>query len=399
MNVAYILTEDISFHGTSGASAHVRNVVEQLEERGHSVKLVSRVSRSPDESEHSSELSRGALRSVASALLPRVIKAGFRDWRTRRGNRRLVQENSEVLQQADLIYERDAFQSFGTQQVASTIGTPWILECNGFFWQEESPLPAPVSPDRYRRRHVEKWKAADQLIVVSESFKSDVVQEGVAPEKISVIHNGVNLEPYRDISSSQVDEFRKEWGLNGAVVIGFLGHMLPWHRIDLFVDAIGALRNSGYNVQGLVVGGGRRKEYQTYAEQEGVAEQIVFSGPVPPEDVPEAVSAMDICTAPGICEPGSPVKLFDYGARGKPIVAANAPSVTELITDEKHGLLFEEGSLEGFGRALTRLLDDEELRDQLGRAAREKVEEEHTWEKVGQRTERVLNQVLDAPRS
>jgi glycosyltransferase involved in cell wall biosynthesis len=256
-----------------------------------------------------------------------------------------------------------------------------------------------VSPERYRRRHVEKWKATDQLIVVSESFKTNVVREGVAPEKISVIHNGVNLEPYQAVSASQAQSFRKEWGLNGSIVVGFLGHMLPWHRIDLFVDAIGALRNSGYNVQGLVVGGGRWKEYRGYAEQEGVADQIIFSGPVPPEDVPEAVAAMDICTAPGIFEPGSPVKLFDYGAAGKPIVAANAPSVAELITDEEHGLLFEEGSLESFVSALTRLLDDGQLRDQLGAAARKKVEEEHTWEKVGQRTECVLSRVLDNSRN
>ncbi len=397
MKVAYVLAEDISFHGTSGASAHVRNVVEQLEERGHSVELVSRVSRSHEvESEHSSELSRGALRSVASALLPRVIKAGFRDWRTRRGNRRLVQKNSELLQQADLIYERDAFQSFGTQRVASRIDTPWVLECNGFFWEEESPLPTPVSPDRYRRRHVEKWEAADQLIVVSESFKTNVVQEGVAPEKISVIHNGVNLEPYREVSSSRVEAFRKEWGLNGSMVVGFLGHMLPWHRIDLFVDAIGALRKSGYNVQGLLVGGGRWKKYRTYADQEGLAEQIVFSGPVPPGDVPEAVAAMDVCTAPGVLEPGSPVKLFDYGAAGKPVVATNASSVTEIITDEENGLLFNQGSLESLLGEIVRFLENEELRYQLGSAIRAKVEKEHTWEKVGERTEKVLQSVARA---
>jgi glycosyltransferase involved in cell wall biosynthesis len=310
-----------------------------------------------------------------------------------------VQENSEVLQQADVIYERDAFQSFGTQRVASRIDTPWVLECNGFFWEEQSPLPSPVSPDRYRRRHVEKWKAADQLIVVSESFKQRVVQEGVVPEKISVIQNAVNLAPYRAVSASEVEAFRNEWELSETAVIGFLGHMLPWHRIDLFVDAIGALHKSGYNVQGLLVGGGRWKKYRTYAEQAGVAEQIVFSGPVPPEDVPEAVAAMDICAVPGSNEYGSPVKLFDYGAAGRPVVAANAPSVTEVITDEKNGLLFEEGSLEGFVEALSRLIEDDKLRDRIARTFREKIEEEHTWEKVGQRTECVLNRVLDAPRS
>ncbi|WP_251963094.1 glycosyltransferase family 4 protein [Salinibacter ruber] len=400
MKVAYVLTEDISFHGTSGASAHVRNVVEQLEQRGHSVELVSRVSRSKNESEDSSDSSGKGLRSVASAVLPGTVKTAVKDWWVRRRNRRLIHENVEVLQWADVIYERDAYQSFGTQEIIDSVGTPWVLECNGIFWDEQSPFSTPVWPDSYRRRHVEKWKRADQLIVVSESFKKHVVQEGVSPEKITAIHNGVDVEPHRDISTSQVEGFREKWGLDRDVpTIGFLGHMLPWHRIDLLVNAIRVLRGNDYKVQGLLVGGGRWKEYKRKAKRNGLAELVTFTGPLPPEDVPVAVAAMDICTAPGIYEPGSPVKLFDYGAAGRPIVAANAPSVTEIITDEENGLLFEQGSLEGLVGALTRLVEDDELRNQLGAAAREKVEEEHTWEKVGQRTECVLSRVLDNSRN
>ncbi len=398
MDVAYILTENIQFHGTSGASSHVRNVVEQLEKRGHSVELVSRVSRSGNESELSSGSAGKGLRSLVSAILPGTVKTAAKDWWIRRKNRRLVLENEEVLQWADVIYERDAYQSFGTQEIIDDVGTPWVLECNGIFWDEQSPFSTPIWPESYRRWHVDKWKQADHLIAVSGSFKKYVVQEGVSPEKITAIHNGVDLEPHRAATTSHAEAFQQEWGVDNVPTIGFLGHMLPWHRIDLLVDAIRQLRERGHEVQGLLVGGGRWKEYKQYAGQNGIEEQITFTGPVPPADVPVAVAAMDICAAPGIYEPGSPVKLFDYGAANRPIVAANAPSVTEIITDEENGLLFEEGSLEGLVGALTRLVEDDELRDQLGAAAREKVEEEHTWEKVGQRTERVLNRVLNMPR-
>ena len=392
MRIAYILADNIRPKGTSGAAAHVRHVMGELTSRGHQVCLVARTSEVAVETSDT-DTQRSAVKRLVFDFMPESVKALVRDQRRRIRNRRLVSKNDELIRSCDLMYERDAYQSFGTQALAAECDMPWVLECNGFFWDEQSPFSNPVWPERYRRRHVQKWKAADHLIVVSQSFKEHVVREGVDPQKITVIHNGVDLEPHHDVSSAQVAAFRKEWGIGNEVTVGFLGHMLPWHRIDLLIDAIGQLRASQYNVRGLCVGGGRWKQYEQYARQKGLQDEIVFTGPVPPSRVPVAVAAMDVCTAPGIYEPGSPVKLFDYGAAGRPVVATNAPSVTEIITDTKTGLLFEDGSLEGYIAALKRLLDSENLRAQLGKRLKQKVEREHTWARVGDRTEALLQKV------
>jgi glycosyltransferase involved in cell wall biosynthesis len=295
---------------------------------------------------------------------------------------------------AHVLYERDALDGFLPGRVARRLGVPWVLECNGTFWRpgQEIHPGVPVSA-RYRRRHIRKLRRADRIITVSAAFRDEIAAQGVDRAKISVIHNAVDPAPYDALERAAVKALRDRLGLGDRTVIGFLGAIRPWHRIDLFLDAIARLRGEGVDAVGLVVGGGRWAEWRERAAgMDGV--EVVWTGSVSPEEVPVHVAAMDVCALPGIYEPGSPVKLFDYGAAAKPVVAVDSPSIRELIRHGENGLVFEAGSDADLTRRIRQVIDDPTLGERLGSELRAQVEREHTWDRVAEKTERVLREAI-----
>ena len=396
MKVAYVLSDDIPIYGASGASAHVRNVIEQLKSCGHSVEMIRHggvndndVKDGGSDSDGTSNIGR-----VVSSLTPTGIIAMLRGWRRRWNNRRLITRNKHVLARSDIVYERDAYQSFALEALTHEADIPWVVECNGIFWDKVRPFPSLSFPDRYRKRHLRKWRRADHLIAVSNTFKEYIVEQGIASDKVSVVPNGTNFQAHQSVPISEVDEFRRRWGLQNEIVLGFLGHMLPWHRIDLLIEAMVQLKRKGHKVHALLVGGGRWKEYRSQSQEMGIDGNMTFTGPLSPKKVPVAVRAMDIGTAPGVYEPGSPLKLFDYGAAKRPVVAADQSSVTEIITHHESGLLFRSGSAEQFAEMASKLIKAKQLQDKLGRNLYRLVKANYTWKKAGRRIEKKLKQVV-----
>lgn len=374
----------------------MRNVIEQLRQRDHRVDLVAHDVPAPDTDANGDDAAVSLWEHAKAAIeapLPDVAARALHGWYHRRQNGRLVRRNAARLAEADVIYERDTYQSFGAQRAAEKLDRPWIVECNGLFWGPESVFRAPWSTERYRARHVNKWRSATHIIAVSEQLKHRIVQEGIDPQSVSVIHNGVDVDPYRRVRETEVSALRHALDLaEDTLVVGFLGHVLPKHRIDLLLDALARLDRT--DLHALLVGGGQVQDALAYAERIGVADRVTCTGPVPPRDVPKYVSAMDVGTVPGTSALDSPVKIFDYGAAGRPVVAADFAGVTEILTDETDGLLFERGSAAAFADVLQRLLSDPDRRRSLGRALRQTVESRHTWKQVGARTEAVLQRCV-----
>lgn len=397
MNIAYVLADHIHPEGPSGAAAHVRNVVKELRKRGHSVDLITHDVAPNDtgeeESSSSSRDPRSSMKERAVALLPDVLQRALHGYYHRLQNRFLLRRHNALLTASDVIYERDTYQNFGVARYARRNNRPWVIECNGLFWGDESVFRAPWSPSRYRKQHVNKWRQASHIIAVSGPLKQRITNEGVSDAKISVIHNGVDIAPHRRVQTQEVNDLRIRFGLTNHVTIGFLGHVLPKHRIDLLLRAMKTLVPES-PVKALIVGGGNVSEYKQMAREAGLEKEIIFTGAIDPKEVPLYVSAMDVCTVPGTSELDSPVKIFDYGAARKPVVAADFSGVKEILTDEVNGVLFSKGSHQELTESLRRLVEKRALRKRLGANLFTSIKQNHTWEQVGKRTEKVLQHVV-----
>lgn len=171
--------------------------------------------------------------------------------------------------------------------------------------------------------------------------------------------------------------------------IGFVGTLKPWHGLPLLIEAYSLLHRSNQDTRLLIVGDGPGlPDLVEDLSARGLSETVHLTGSVDPDEVPGLLASMDAAVAPYPDYPDfyfSPLKIYEYMAAGLPVVASRIGQVAELIQDGTNGLLYQPGDAVALSAALNRLRCEPMLRSSLGRAARETVLHDHTWEAVAKR--------------
>jgi len=338
---------------------------------------------------------RRLVRGVFNIFFPGRVKDLYRETRKRKAIDNLLRPHDTGVGACDLIYERDSFCSFYAQHWRETYGLPWIIECNGIYWDEwAKDGHQPALRSLYKREHINKWKQADRLIVVSEFFKRILILEGIEAKKINVLHNGVDMERYRSVTTGSVKQLRESLGMEKKLIVGFVGHIHSWHRIDMLLESILSLSKKRDDVVGLVVGGGDWIDYKNRADGMGLGEKVVFTGPMAPDSIPLFVMAMDLVTIPGSNEYGSPVKLFEYGAAKKPVIAAEHQAIQEVLTHGSTGWLIPRHSASKLAEAIEYLADRPDLCRSLAENFHTLIQHEHSWEHIANATLEIIKDVV-----
>jgi glycosyltransferase involved in cell wall biosynthesis len=170
--------------------------------------------------------------------------------------------------------------------------------------------------------------------------------------------------------------------VDGRFTVGFVGTFRPWHGVELLLSAFEDLHRVDPLTHLLLVGDGPlRPGFEDQIRNAGLQEAVTFAGRIAHQDVPQYLAAMDVAVAP---YPGldefyySPLKLFEYMAAGRPVVASRVGQVAEILMEGATGLLFEPGDRASLVRCLQRLRKDATLCNELGRNAAAFCSE-HTW--------------------
>ena len=190
-------------------------------------------------------------------------------------------------------------------------------------------------------------------------------------------------------------EVRARYGLQDKLVLGFSGFIRDWHGVDRAIEFIAC--NPNYNTALLVVGDGPAlADLKLRAEVLGVSERVVFSGIVQRDAIAEHIAAFDIALQPAVVDYASPLKLFEYMALGKAIVAPASPNIREVLTDGANALLFPQDERDAFDSALSKLVEDPDLRRRIGAAARaELIERDYSWAGNARRVEDIAARLLE----
>jgi glycosyltransferase involved in cell wall biosynthesis len=149
----------------------------------------------------------------------------------------------------------------------------------------------------------------------------------------------------------------------------------------------------------LIVGDGPiKEELVRIAEELGISSKVLFTGIVAYERVPLYINASNVCVAPFIRERNeksgvSPLKIYEYAACGKAIVASRLPGLG-FAEQAKTGILVEPDNSEELADAITKVLQETELGQQMGENGRKYVMENHSWESVARRVGEVCEQAL-----
>jgi glycosyltransferase involved in cell wall biosynthesis len=177
-----------------------------------------------------------------------------------------------------------------------------------------------------------------------------------------------------------------------------VGSFQRWHDVEGLLQAFSMLYADDHNLRLLLVGDGDQREaLEESCLQLGLGSAVIFTGSVPHESVPEYIAAMDVAVAPYNWKEdfyGSPLKLFEYMAAGKPTVAAAIGQIEEVIEHGKTGWLYPSGNHEKLAHGLASLLYSPELSSEMSQAARQKILTDHTWKAIGARVMNLADQLL-----
>lgn len=234
--------------------------------------------------------------------------------------------------------------------------------------------------------------------IIANSTASAVPYRAAVPEKVMVVHNGVDLEEY---APGAVDRgrFRDRFELGEATLVGFTGNLIPRKGVDTLVRAAAKVARGRPDLVFVVLGrvpigspedhGAR---YQALASALGVADRVRFLGFV--EDVRGAVADWDVLVLPSTQEPFGR-SIIEAMALSTSVVASRVGGIPEIIEHGTHGLLVEPGQVDALASAIATLVDDPALRGRLAEAARTRIEERFDVARLTARIEDALVDVAD----
>jgi PEP-CTERM/exosortase A-associated glycosyltransferase len=291
-----------------------------------------------------------------------------------------------------------AASDYRNAQVALELGRtfrlPVVYEVRGFWEETRLVAQGAGAIDRecyrwHREREATSARAVDHVVTLAEVMKAELIERGVAPERISVVPNAVDVNRFAPIERDAA--LAATLGLPpGAAVLGYVSTLSPYEGIDVLVDAVAELRRRGRRVYGLLVGDGEsRAALETRVEALGLSDAVLFTGRVPHADVARYYGLIDIFVVPRTPDRVSnlvtPLKPVEAMATGRAVVVSDVRGLAELVEDGVTGLVFRPGDPDHLADVVEPLLEDRARIEQLGIAARAWVCDGRTWHRNGER--------------
>ena len=355
-----------------GQAVHVRELITALRSEGHEV-LECALVRKADPPAAEQRTSGSVWRHLR---LPRwaieMLEIGY----DRQGVPMLLRAARDF--QPHLLYERHALHCASGLKASRRLGIPLMLEVNSPMCDEMARLGALRFARRAARTERAVLSGAERVLAVTDVLRSRLVECGAQASRTRVIGNGAEPERYGEKERRAGQGWRADLP-KGAFVLGFVGYMRPWHRLDLALDAIARPELSSVHLV-LVGDGPALNDVLAKATDLQVRDRVHTMGGVLPDQLRAHVSAFDAALIPAINGYASPLKLFDALAAGVAVLAPDQPNLRERIDDGRDGLLFTPDSLESLTAKLVELAGDPDRARELGDAGRRSlVENDWTW--------------------
>ena len=232
-----------------------------------------------------------------------------------------------------------------------------------------------------------KRRKLRHLVVISQALKK-MIKDDVSGKKIIVAHDGANLTDYNDkeIQTVLSDRYKNR------IKVGYAGHLYPGRGIDLIFKMAKELPHIDFHI----IGG---TEDDIKARKRFIKGNNIFlHGFIPPSLINNYIRNFDILVMPhkgkvaisggtsrDIRQYMSPLKMFEYMASGKPIIASDLPVLREVLKQGKNAILVDPPDIDGWVSAIQYLADDEKAREKIAQQALFDLKQSYTWEKRAQR--------------
>jgi len=370
----------------SGPRAHIVGLIQGLESLGWEVKPFIVGDRMP------SQLATSTMEAYLSGNFLRAFALDIARWGL--GKLNAYQAWKELGSQVDWVYERfSPFASLG--RPFKRRGLPWILETHApLAYESKTERKTSVLRKVAQHLEIQAYQDCDALICVSESLKEIIVNDfGIRADKVLVVPNAVDLDRFSPDIAYPKRFFE-------GFTLGFVGRLYAWHGLDILLTALNELQHEGIDISLVVVGDGLvRKEWEGQSQRLGISHRVKFVGQVDWQDVPHYIAGFDVGYIGNIkMQVGkmyhSPLKLYEYMAMEKPVLASAFDDAKAVIQENITGFLFEAENLSDLKRALRTAYNLRESLPKMGQAARKEIFAHHGWtarvEKMAEEVEKIL---------
>ncbi len=373
-----------------GQAVHIEEMIQALRELGHEVILAA-----PSGADSQEFGASNGLVDRIRAHLPKAVYELLELAYSLAAYRRLAALARQ--HRPDVIYERYNLFLLAGVWLHRRLGLPLLLEVNSPLAEERDRYGGLALSRLAHRIEGWTWRGADRVLPVTRVLAGYLTRAGVPESHIQVIPNGINQAHFDAAPDNATAKARL--GLEDRIILGFTGFVRDWHGIDRVIDWMARHRKDA-RTHLLVVGDGPvRADLEAQAARLGIAGQVTFTGLVHRDRVPEMVAAFDIALQPAVTHYASPLKLFEYLALGKAVIAPREPNLMEVLADGDNALLFDSGTPGAFEAALDELLTHPELRQRLGEGARRSIETRRlTWLENARRVTEMADELIQARR-
>lgn len=271
----------------------------------------------------------------------------------------------------DIIYVRIMW-SFIPMVLGRFLSAPVMLEVN------DSPHRAYASIKNSLKRSVVhlidkiSFNLSDHIFPVTKKIAENMhALEGIPWKKLTVLPSGTNIDLFHPMDKRQC--CRKLGFDESLTYIGFIGTFFRYQGIDTLIDAAPSIIQKYPQIRFLILGDGPMKDaWQIMLTVKDLESYFIFPGFIPYERVPSYCAIMAICVAPFYRSAGesSPVKIFDYLACGKPVVATDVGETSSFFADSGAVMIVPPEDPAALAQGINRLLENETLRAEMGEKGR-----------------------------
>ena len=295
----------------------------------------------------------------------------------------------------DVIYARISMLTISPLMLSKLLKIPYVVEINGLGIDEmKLSNTSKLLIQLYKINEKLNYKHAKKIVAVTQGVKEGIKElYNIPDDKIAVIENGANTDLFRPMNREKA---RKELKIDdNCKYIGFSGAFSRWHGLEDLVKSAPLILKEVENTKFLLVGDGELKGQivQTVSDL-NLTDKFIFINRVPYEEVPKYVNAFNVCVILKNKDiPGSPLKLWEYLACGKPVVATNTQDF-KALEEYNAGVLVDPEKTEEVADAIITLLKNKDLREEMGKNGRKYVVENRSWESVAREVEKVMKEAV-----
>ena len=298
----------------------------------------------------------------------------------------------------DVVHYRNIWDGLHITQNKKKFGYKTLFEVNGLPSIElkyhypgmDADLLAKIKEQELATLHL-----SDAIICPSNVTRDYIASLGLNRKLVTVIPNGVSPSDF-PATPLPVRDGREP-------VLLYIGTLADWQGLDIVIKALPKVLEQ-QPVKLHIIGRGRSRQRKMLAKQIrklGLEENVFVQPAVPHHEIPDLIAKADICVAPlglndrNVTQGACPIKVLEYMAAGRPLIASNMPIVRELVREDVDGLLFSPSDPDDLARQARVLLNDADLSKRLAESGAAHVREKFTWHESQKKLIKVYERLVN----